>query len=104
MPTAPKKPAEGSPPQLDPALRRRPCPLAARLAISVPSVYGYARPLQGLRDAGEPGSGIGPGSDFIDAVAATNLDNRAVAARSGFPFGLRKLQLSGRRRRPPVDG
>ena len=51
---------------------------------------------RGPRDAGGPGSGIGPGSDFVSTLfAATNLDGiEAVAAREAVSrFGLRKLQL-----------
>ena len=51
---------------------------------------------RGPRDAGGPGSGIGPGSDFVSTLfAATSLDGiEAVAAREAVSsFGLRDLRL-----------
>ena len=51
---------------------------------------------RGPRDAGGPGSGIGPGSDFVSTLfAATSLEGiEAVAAREATSsFGLRNLRL-----------
>ena len=51
---------------------------------------------RGPRDAGGPGSGIGPGSDFVSTLfAATSLDGiEAVAAREAVSsFGVRDLRL-----------
>ena len=51
---------------------------------------------RGPRDAGGPGSGTGPGSDFVSTLfAATSLDEiEAVTAREAVSsFGLRNLRL-----------